>query len=57
MFGWGFSCYNSRDNKEVASQFNKEQSQLSLAPTLLILQVIEGLHKWDPNQDIAKGLQ
>ena len=37
---------------------NKEQSQLSLASSLLlILQVNQGPHKWTPNQDIAKGLQ
>ena len=36
---------------------NKEQSQLSSAPSLTMLQVNQGLHKWAPDQDITKGLQ
>ena len=36
---------------------NNGQSQLSLAPSFFMLQVNQGLHKWTPGQDIAKGLQ
>ena len=37
---------------------SREQSQLSLAPSLLLmLQVNQGIHKWIPNQDVTKGLQ
>ena len=37
---------------------DKELSQLSLAPWLLLmLQINQGLQKWAPNQEIAKGLQ
>ena len=33
------------------------QSQLSLAPSLLMLEVNPRIQKWDPDQDITKGLQ
>ena len=37
---------------------NKEQSQLSLAPWLLLmLRINQRMQKWAPNQETAKGLQ
>ena len=37
---------------------HKEPSQLSLAPSLLLmLQVNQGIDKWAPDQDITKGLE
>ena len=36
---------------------HKEQSQLSLAPSLLMLEVNPRIQKWDPDQDITKGSQ
>ena len=37
---------------------NKEQSQISLAPSsLFMLKVNQGLHEWAPDQNIALELQ